>query len=112
MSLVAMSLMAADYSQMTMEELNSLRGTIAAKERDAFKAQMQSRIQAMTPQERKKYRTDRGQGMGQKRKDGSGAGKIHRESRGQSQGIQQRLRDGSGAGSMKQDAGGKGKGHL
>ena len=110
MSLVAMSLMAADYSQMTMEELNSLRGTIAVEERDAFKAEMQSRMQAMTPQERAQYRTDRGQGMGQKLRDGSGEGKMHRGGKGQGQGIQQRLRNGSGAGSIKQGAGGQGQG--
>lgn len=110
MSLVAMSLVAADYSQMTMEELNNLRGTIAVEERDAFKSEMQSRMQSMTPEERAQYRTDRGQGMGKKLQDGSGQGKMHRGSKGQGQGIQQRLRDGSGAGSMKQGTGGQGKG--
>ncbi len=110
MSLVAMSLAAADYSQMSMEELNALRGTIAVEERDAFKAEMQSRMQAMTPEERAQYRSDRGQGMGQKLRDGSGQGKMHRGGKGQGQGIQQRLRDGSGAGSMKQGTGGQGRG--
>ncbi len=114
-SVVAISLMAADYSQMSMEELNSLRGTIAVEERDAFKAEMQSRMQAMTPEERAQYQAERrkGMGMGQKQGNGSGKGKMHRGGNQQGQGIQQRLRDGSGAGSMKMKqngAGGQGKG--
>ncbi len=115
MSVVAMSLMAADYSQMSMEELNALRGTIAVEERDAFRAEMQSRMQAMTPQERTQYRTERSKGMdmGQKQRNGSGQGKMHRGGNHQGQGVQQRLRDGSGAGSMKMKqngTGGRGKG--
>ena len=33
LSIVAISLMAVDYSQMTMEEMNALRGTVAVEER-------------------------------------------------------------------------------
>jgi hypothetical protein len=109
MSIAAISLMAVDYSQMTMEELTTLRGTIAVEERDAFKAEMQSRMQAMTPEERASYRADRGNAQGAR--DGSGQGRMNKGSDYKGQGVKQRLRDGSGAGSMNQGAGGQGRGH-
>lgn len=109
-SMVAMSLMAVDYSQMTMEEMNSLRGTIAAEDRDAFRADMQSRMQAMTPEERAQYREDRGDVKGQGLRDGSGSGRMNKGSEYQGQGVKQRLRDGSGTGSMKQGMGRQSKG--
>ncbi len=106
MSLVAMSLVAADYSQMTTDELSALRGTVAVEDREVFRAEMQSRMQAMTPEERREYRVDRGFTKGQGLKDGSGKGKKNQgANKGQGNGkrIQQRLRDGSGAGSMNQN---------
>lgn len=103
-SLTTMSLMAADYSQMTMDELNALRGTIAVEERDAFRAEMQSRLLAMTPEERATYMADRGKPQGQGIRDGSGAGRMNKGGEYQGQGIGQRLRDGSGAGSMGKNA--------
>ena len=90
--------MAADYSQMSMEELNSLRGKVPVENRDAFRAEMQSRMKAMTPQERAKYRQERGNMRGQGLGNGSGMGK----GKGNGQGMKQRLRDGSGAGGMHQ----------
>ena len=110
MSVVAIGLMAADYSQMSMEELNALRGTIAVEERDAFKTEMQSRMQAMTPEERAQYRTNRAQGTKHGLGNGTGKGKMNRGGKQQGQGIQQRLRDGSGAGSRHKGTGGQGKG--
>ena len=104
MSIAAISLMAVDYSQMTMEELNALRGTVAVEERDAFKAEMQSRMQAMTPEERAVYRAERGNTKSQGLKDGSGEGRMNKGSEYKGQGVKQRLRDGSGAGSMGQGA--------
>ncbi len=60
-SIAVAGLMAGNYSQMTFEELNALRGTIPVEERDAFRAEMQSRMQAMTPQERETFRAQRSQ---------------------------------------------------
>ncbi len=94
MSLVTVSLMAADYSQMTTDELTSLRGSVPVENREAFRSEMQSRMQAMTPQERAKYRADRGMGKHQGANKGKGQGN--------GQGTHQRLRDGSGAGRMNQ----------
>ncbi len=110
LSIAAISLMAVDYSQMTMEELTALRGTVAVEERDAFRAEMQSRMQAMTPEERQVYRAERGNKKGQGARDGSGEGRMNKGSEYKGQGVKQRLRDGSGAGSMNQGAGGQGKG--
>ncbi len=90
-TLMSVSLFAADYTQMTTEELNAMRGTVAVEDRDAFRAEMQSRMQAMTAEEREAFIAQRqasGQGMGQ--------------------GQRQHLRDGSGAGQMKR--GGQGMG--
>jgi hypothetical protein len=109
-SIAVISLMAVDYSQMTMEELSTLRGTISVEERDAFRAEMQSRMQAMTLEERQVYRAERGNIKGQGLRDGSGKNRINKGSEYKGQGIKQRLRDGSGAGRMNQGAGGQGKG--
>ncbi len=51
MIIAVASLIAADYSQMTMEELNALKGPLSVEER----AETQSRLQAMTPEERQAY---------------------------------------------------------
>lgn len=110
LSIATISLMAVDYSQMTMEELNALRGTVAVEEQDAFKAEMQSRMQAMTPEERQIYRAERGNRKGQGLQDGSGQGRMNKGSEYKGQGVKQRLRDGSGAGNMHQGSGGQGKG--
>ena len=47
-----------DYSAKTTEELNAMRGTMRtapAEEREAFIAEWQKRLRAMTPEERLKY---------------------------------------------------------
>lgn len=98
MGMAVMSLMAADYSQMTTEELNALRGTVAAEDRDAFRAEMQKRVQAMTPQERQTFKAARGDAARQKLQDGSGAGRMNKGGENLGEGIRQRLQDGSGAG--------------
>jgi len=101
-SMIAVSLMAVDYSQMSMEELNALRGTIAAEDREAFRAEMQSRVQLMTPEEQAKFREERMANKGLGPKDGSGSGNLYKGSNNQAQGMGQRLRDGSGTGAQSQ----------
>lgn len=78
-------LLATDFSQMTIEELSAMRGTAPVEERDAFRAEMQNRMNAMTPEERQAYAAQRRGSAGK----GSG------------QGTRQRLRDGSGGGMMR-----------
>lgn len=62
------SVWAADFSSYTTEELIQMKGTIAVEDRDDFRVEMQSRFQAMTPEERAQYNVGRnlgGQGQGQ-----------------------------------------------
>ena len=103
-SMIAVSLMAVDYSQMTMDQLNDLRGTVAVEDREAFRSEMQSRVSLMTPDEQVQFRAERMANKGAGLNNGSGS--MNRGSTNQGQGMGQRLRDGSGAGSMSQGASG------
>ncbi len=109
LSLAAMSLMAADFSSYTLEELEAMRGTVAVEDRDDFRAEMQSRLQDMTPEERAAYLAARRAAGPVGAQDGTGVGSMNRGSNNQGQGIKQRLQDGSGAGSMSQGANKGGK---
>jgi Ca2+-binding EF-hand superfamily protein len=65
-SFLALSLWAVDYSQMTTEQLIEMRGSVPVEDRDAFRAEMQSRLQTMTTEERAAFMASRqanGQGM-------------------------------------------------
>ncbi|MDP2894521.1 MAG: DUF1104 domain-containing protein [Sulfurimonas sp.] len=44
---------AVDYSAMSTDELKASRGTVAEADRSTYKSEMQSRMQALTPEERK-----------------------------------------------------------
>ncbi len=57
--ILAMSLWAVDYSQMTTEQLLELRGSVPIEDRDAFRTEMQSRLQTMTPEELAAFRASR-----------------------------------------------------
>jgi len=63
MALLASASWAADFSQMSTEEMMNMRGSVPVADRPAFQAEMQKRMQNMTPEERQKYRPMR-QGMG------------------------------------------------
>jgi len=81
LALFASATWAVDFSQISTEELMGMRGTISVSERPAFRAEMQSRLQAMTAEERQAYtaerrnNSDQGQGSMQRLRDGSGGGK-------------------------------------
>ncbi len=64
-SLCGMSLMAVDFSQLSTEELINMRGSIAVEDRDAFRTEMQSRLQTMTPEERSNFSASRRAAGGQ-----------------------------------------------
>lgn len=68
-ALLASGAFAADFSQMSMDEMINMRGSVPADDRPAFQEEMQKRMQSMTPEERQKYKDMRvqGQGMGQGR---------------------------------------------
>lgn len=53
--LAATMMTGTDFSSMTMEELTGLRGQVPAEERDAFRAEMKSRMQSLSPEERQQY---------------------------------------------------------
>lgn len=55
---------ATDFSQMCIDKLISMRGSVPTADRAAFEEEIQKRIQGMTPEERQKYKGMRGQGMG------------------------------------------------
>jgi len=50
--LFAVSAMATDFSQMTTEELVALRGSVAVEEQSAFQEELQSRLSALSVEER------------------------------------------------------------
>jgi hypothetical protein len=65
-ALLASATWAVDFSQMSTEELMNMRGTISVNERPAFRAEMQKRMQTMTPTQRQQFMQSspgRGQGM-------------------------------------------------
>lgn len=51
-SLLSLNVFAADYTAMSMEELQAMRGSVAAEDKAAFQTEMQSRMQALSPEER------------------------------------------------------------
>ncbi len=53
-----------DYTQMSTQELMQLRGTLSPSERPAFKAEMQKRMQSMSPAQRQQMMQGRGMGKG------------------------------------------------
>ena len=75
---LATGLWATDFSSLTMEELVALRGKVPVEERDAFRAEMQKRMQSMTAEERQKYmptgKTGPMDGPGSQYGKGSGGG--------------------------------------
>ena len=64
MGLLASGVWATDFSQMSTEEMMSMRGSVPVAERTAFRAEMQKRMQRMNDDEWGKYM---GQGMGANR---------------------------------------------
>jgi len=82
------ALFAADYSQMSIEEMNQMRGRVQAQEREEFQKAYQEKLQKLSIEERAKY-------MGRPENITPGSGQ---NANGQGLGGQQRLKDGSGMG--------------
>ena len=82
--LLVSSVFAVDYSTMTLDEMLSQRGTVDAANRDAFRTEMQNKMQSLTPEERADLRgsNSKGQGTQQRLKDGTGGGNMYKGSRG------------------------------
>jgi len=54
---------ATDFSQLSTQELINMRGSISFADRPAFKAEMQKRMQSLSPQERQQMMKGKGKGM-------------------------------------------------
>ena len=72
---------AADYSLMSSEELQSMRGSVPAEERDALKAEMQSRVKSMSQDEKDAFREKNSKG-GSKHGPQDGTGNMYKGSNG------------------------------
>lgn len=77
MALLASGAWAADFSQMTTEQMMNMRGNVAVDDRPAFQQEMQKRMQSMSPQERQKY-MQKNKGMGQGKGRGQNMGQRRR----------------------------------
>jgi len=77
LAVLATAAWSVDFSQMSTEELMKLRGTLSQSERPAFRAEMQKRMQSMSPAERQQLMQGRGMGgmKGQGMNKGRGGGK-------------------------------------
>ena len=84
--ILATSLLAVDYTAMSVDELSNLRGSVPSEDRDVFKSAFQEKMQYLTPEEKIQYSRGEGKGSGQmtqqKLQDGSGSGNMYQGSRG------------------------------
>lgn len=81
MFLSTVAIYATDYSTMTLEELQSSRGSVAEADRSAFQSEMQSRMQSLSPEERQAASSSMRQsksgaqdGTGSQMRQGGGSG--------------------------------------
>jgi hypothetical protein len=91
---LAVSIFAADYTSMSLDELSNLRGSIPVQERESFRSAFQEKLKYLTPEQQAKYMRGNGQGMQNKNMNQ----------------MQQRVQDGTGSGSMNQGSRGFGGG--
>ena len=92
--LIIVGLFATDFSQMSVAELNAMRGSVSTQDKSAYKAEVQNRLKAMDEAERQTYRAERRNGSS----GGEGSMKQHRYGSG----------SGSGGGGMHRGSGGGG----
>lgn len=66
-AILQLSAFAADYSKMSIEEMNQMRGTLKAEERAQFQKAYQEKLQQLPVEERSKYmgKTENASGQGQ-----------------------------------------------
>ncbi len=92
--LMTIGLWATDFSQMSIAELNAMRGSVSTQDKSAYKAEVQNRLKTMDEAERNTYRAERRNGSS----SGEGSIKQHRYGSG----------SGSGGGGMHRGSGGGG----
>lgn len=106
----SISIEAADYADVSTDELVEMRTQardFSTEDRDAFRSEMQGRMQSMSTEERALYQEmngNRGQGQG----DGTGKMKRYGQGSGDGSGQQHRYGQGSGDGSGQQHRYGQG----
>ena len=107
--LMTVALWATDFSQMSIAELNAMRGLVSTEDRSAYKAEVQNRLKAMDEAERNSYREERRNGSS----SGEGSMKQHRNGSGSGEGSKKQYRNGSvsgsGEGGMHRGNGGGGR---
>ncbi len=75
-ALLSITTFAADYSAMTMTEMQAMRGNVPIEDRAAFQNEMKTRTQAMTQEERQSMQTSMKQSKSGPQ-DGSGSQMRH-----------------------------------
>jgi hypothetical protein len=83
--IIGATLGAADYSQTTTQDMVQMRGNVPAEDREAFRNEMQNRMQSMTPEERQQYGLGQGKGQGNGQGQGQGNGQGKGKGAGRSQ---------------------------
>ena len=54
-AMLSMAAFGVDYTTMSIDEMQSLRGTVADGDKAAFQSAMQSKMQALSPEDRQAY---------------------------------------------------------
>ena len=73
LGLLGLNVFAVDYSAMTTTELQAMRGTVPAEDRAAYQAEMQTRMKAMTQEEKQSMMQKSGMGAAAGTGTGSGS---------------------------------------
>jgi Ca2+-binding EF-hand superfamily protein len=74
LALLSSATWAADFSQMSTQEMMNMRGSVPVDDRPAFQQEMQKRMQNMSQAERQKYMQTKGMGQGRGMGQGQGMG--------------------------------------
>ena len=84
LSLLSGSIFAVDYNAMSVEELQSLRGTVPVEDRAAFQAAMKEKVVGGTTDGvgQNRFNESKGKGTTLRLRDGSGMGGMYKGSRG------------------------------
>ena len=78
--LMTVGLLATDFSQMSIAELNAIRGSVSTQDKSTYKTEVQNRLKAMDEAERNAYRAERinssssSEGSMKQHRYGSGSG--------------------------------------
>ncbi len=95
----SMSLFAANYGSMSTDELLDLRGTPKTQqERNQLHNELQNRYQTMSQEQKQRFNTVPGKGMGKSQNQGQGMGQGMKKGMGKCQGMKKGMGQGQGMG--------------